>query len=118
MVSQLKAHVQSHVWCYIFPCAVPTLTNVSRSAMGKSRSATFIVAYLMTEYQISPQKALEQLCEGRPICSPNLGFMEQLHIYQCMLSKKVSRERENIYKSWVVDRFIGPSWEWEKRAKI
>ncbi len=32
-------------------------------AMGKSRSATVAVAYLMNKYKISPHRALSQVCE-------------------------------------------------------
>src|SRR5262245_805035 len=42
-------------------------------AMGKSRSATLVVAYLMWKFQLGWKEALEWLCEGRPICDPNLG---------------------------------------------
>lgn len=40
-------------------------------AMGKSRSATIVVAYLMRKYGKTPDDALSQLCEGRPVCEPN-----------------------------------------------
>ena len=51
-------------------------------AMGKSRSATVCCAYLMQKYNISPHRALSQVCEGRPVCGPNAGFMEQLEVRQ------------------------------------
>jgi dual specificity phosphatase 12 len=85
--------------------------------MGKSRSAAIIVAYLMTEYHISPSQALAQLCEGRPVCSPNLGFMEQLYVYHRMLYAEPDK-KEEIYSMWLANRFIGPSWEWDERAKL
>ena len=44
-------------------------------AMGKSRSATVCCAYLMQKYDISPEKGLSQVCEGRPVAGPNPGFM-------------------------------------------
>ena len=40
-------------------------------AMGKSRSATIVVAYLMRKYGKTTDEALAQLCEGRPVCEPN-----------------------------------------------
>lgn len=86
--------------------------------MGKSRSATIIVAYLMSKYHISPSQALAQLCEGRPVCSPNPGFREQLYVYHQMLSTNEPDEREQIYNTWLATRFTGPSWEWDKRAKL
>lgn len=42
-------------------------------AMGKSRSAAVCCAYLMKKYAVSPDQALSQICEGRPVCSPNVG---------------------------------------------
>jgi dual specificity phosphatase 12 len=86
--------------------------------MGKSRSATLIIAYLMAEYHISPSQALLQLCEGRPVCSPNLGFMEQLYVYHRMLCAKDLGRREEVYSTWLANLFTGPSWEWDKKAKI
>lgn len=77
------------------------------SAMGKSRSATILLAYLLwrsrqstssTSKNIAPssvdsdvvalppkplsvEEALMQLRQGRPIAEPNEGFMEQLYMY-------------------------------------
>lgn len=86
--------------------------------MGKSRSATVVVAYLMRKYSIDPSKALAQVCEGRPVCSPNPGFMEQLQVYHRMLNARGDGEAEKIYQGWVSERFRGTSWEWERRAKL
>ncbi|OCK73916.1 phosphatases II [Lepidopterella palustris CBS 459.81] len=87
-------------------------------AMGKSRSATLVIAYLMAEHHLAPSQALAQLCESRPVCDPNSGFMEQLEVYHRMLHAQTSGEKETIYKTWVKERFEGSSWEWEKRAKL
>ncbi|KAF2789167.1 tyrosine protein phosphatase 3 [Melanomma pulvis-pyrius CBS 109.77] len=69
-------------------------------AMGKSRSATMVVAYLMWKYGRTWEEALEQLCEGRPVCDPNIGFKEQ-----------------SVYQEWLKERFKGEWWEWDARAK-
>lgn len=42
-------------------------------AMGKSRSAAICCAYLMHKNGVSPHRALSQVCDGRPVCSPNPG---------------------------------------------
>lgn len=84
-------------------------------AMGKSRSATFVMAYLMWKNSITWEKALEWLCEGRPVCDPNFGFKEQLEVYWTMLNAKSKEESESIYKKWLEERFTGESWEWENR---
>ncbi|KAI6806224.1 hypothetical protein KC332_g12448 [Hortaea werneckii] len=86
-------------------------------AMGKSRSATVCCAYLMWKYNLSPQEALRWVCEGRAVCSPNPGFMEQLGAWRRMLDAGDGTEREGVYKEWEVSRFKGEYWEWEKRGK-
>jgi dual specificity phosphatase 12 len=84
-------------------------------AMGKSRSATLVVAYLMWKYQIDATTALEQLCEGRPVCQPNPGFMEQLEVWEKMCKSKSEDEKKKIYEEWEKSRFTGEYWEWDQR---
>jgi dual specificity phosphatase 12 len=81
-------------------------------AMGKSRSATLVVAYLMWRFQVGWVRALEMVCEGRPVCDPNPGFKEQLEVWERMLV-----ERRAIYAEWAKTRFRGEWWEWEARAR-
>ena len=71
--------------------------------MGKSRSATLVMAYLMHKYHISRDEALAQLREGRPVCGPNDGFMEQLEVYHRMLQAHDDDEAESIYQRWLSD---------------
>ena len=86
-------------------------------AMGKSRSATAVCAYLMYKYGLTPCQALQQVCEGRPVCSPNPGFMEQLEVYHKMLKTKDSTESEKIYQEWLNGRFTGDWWTWDRRRQ-
>lgn len=86
-------------------------------AMGKSRSATMAVAYLMWKYGKTWEEALEQLCEGRPVCDPNIGFKEQLGIYQRMLDAPNETAADAIYQAWLRERFKGEWWEWDARAR-
>jgi dual specificity phosphatase 12 len=86
-------------------------------AMGKSRSATLVCAYLIWKYHISPVEALEQLCEGRPVCDPNPGFKEQLEVWASMCEADGEEEKGKIYEVWERDRFTGEVWEWETRAQ-
>ena len=86
-------------------------------AMGKSRSATIVCAWLISKYGVSPRKALVQLCEGRPVCSPNPGFMEQLEVYSHMLKAKDDAESQQIYRKWVDERYTGDWWTWDRREK-
>ncbi|KAF9887873.1 tyrosine protein phosphatase yvh1 [Aspergillus nanangensis] len=55
-------------------------------AMGKSRSATICIAYLLHQQPraLTPQSALEIIRQSRPLCEPNDGFMEQLSVYHEM----------------------------------
>lgn len=84
-------------------------------AMGKSRSATLVVAYLMWKYGLSPEKALDQLCEGRPVCDPNPGFKEQLEVWGRMCREKTEEGKRRVYEEWERCRFTGEVWEWEDR---
>ncbi|KAF2730905.1 phosphatases II [Polyplosphaeria fusca] len=86
-------------------------------AMGKSRSATLVVAYLMWKNGTSMDEALKQLCEGRPVCDPNFGFKEQLHVWRRMLDAKDERTKRRLYQDWEKNRFKGEWWEWEARHK-
>ncbi|KAF1823143.1 phosphatases II [Dissoconium aciculare CBS 342.82] len=74
-------------------------------AMGVSRSATIVCAYLMWEGKCSTKEALEQLREGRSCCRPNDGFMKQLEVYEKILRAESEGERESIYGEWVKQQY-------------
>jgi dual specificity phosphatase 12 len=76
-------------------------------AMGKSRSATVVIAYLMWKYGATPEAALKQLCEGREVCDPNPGFKEQLKVYERMLHAKDEAEQQRIFQKWLDTRYTG-----------
>ncbi|KAH7066321.1 protein-tyrosine phosphatase-like protein [Paraphoma chrysanthemicola] len=84
-------------------------------AMGKSRSATLVVAYLIWKYGLSSTAALEQLCEGRPVCDPNPGFKEQLEVWERMCKTEDEAEKKRVYDEWEKTRFTGEYWEWDVR---
>ncbi|XP_068111492.1 dual specificity protein phosphatase 13A-like isoform X2 [Hyperolius riggenbachi] len=46
-------------------------------AVGISRSATLVLAYLMIHHHLSLTQAIEKVQENRWIC-PNIGFLQQL----------------------------------------
>lgn len=57
----------------------------SNSAMGKSRSVTITIAFLLRKYsQLSVDSALEMIRQERPLAEPNDGFMAQLRLYKEM----------------------------------
>ncbi|KAI0148983.1 protein-tyrosine phosphatase-like protein [Pestalotiopsis sp. NC0098] len=86
-------------------------------AMGKSRSATIVCAYLMWKYRLSASQALARVCEGRPVCQPNDGFMEQLSIYYPIIREDDAQIRDAIVKKWEEKRFRGKAWEWDARKR-
>ncbi|KAI5359790.1 Putative Dual specificity protein phosphatase 12 [Septoria linicola] len=69
-------------------------------AMGKSRSATCVCAYLMHKYGLSPDEALAQLRESRPLCEPNDGFWKQLELYHEM-GRPDRVEEVPAYQRWL-----------------
>lgn len=69
-------------------------------ALGVSRSATFVCAYLMWKYKINRDSALKWLREGREKAKPNEGFMEQLAVYESMLKAEDGPTREAIFEQW------------------
>lgn len=57
----------------------PTLVHCQ---VGKSRSATIVLAYLMKTFRWSLKEALEFVRKRRPIVEPNWGFMKQLQDFE------------------------------------
>lgn len=74
-------------------------------AMGKSRSATLILAYLLsTSPQThTPISALMHLRLARPIAEPNPGFMDQLHLYHRMHCP-AEIDSQPMYQRWCYKR--------------
>lgn len=82
-------------------------------AMGQSRSAAVVCAYLMQQTAgpsaglslLSAQQALEKLREARPVCAPNAGFMAQLEVFGRMLGAEGQVEAERIRLEWWAERY-------------
>ncbi|KAL6188717.1 hypothetical protein ACLB2K_040108 [Fragaria x ananassa] len=53
--------------------------------VGKSRSVTIVLAYLMKKHGMSLSEALEHVKSRRPQASPNAGFMSQLQAFERFL---------------------------------
>ncbi|CAF0862119.1 unnamed protein product [Didymodactylos carnosus] len=53
--------------------------------VGRSRSATIVLAYLMRYKQMSLKEAFHFLRARRPIIGPNFGFIKQLIVYEKQL---------------------------------
>lgn len=69
------------------------------SAMGKSRSATILAAYLMASRHIPPNLAVGLIKRARPIVEPNSGFTKQLELYHEM-GYIAAVEDHPIYQRW------------------
>ncbi|XP_059632565.1 dual specificity protein phosphatase 1 isoform X2 [Cornus florida] len=50
--------------------------------VGKSRSVTMVVAYLMKKHGMNMSRALEHVKSRRPLASPNSGFVLQLQNFE------------------------------------
>ncbi|KAL2833391.1 protein-tyrosine phosphatase-like protein [Aspergillus cavernicola] len=76
-------------------------------AMGKSRSATICIAYLLhcQRSALTPQSALALLREIRPLCEPNSGFMEQLNVYHQMGCPEDVTSHP-LYSRWLYNREV------------
>lgn len=55
---------------------------------GASRSATLLSAYLMQEYGMTCQDAIERLKAKREVVNPNAGFVEQLETFAIKLQEE------------------------------
>lgn len=73
--------------------------------MGKSRSATAVCAYLMQRYGVTPDEALSQIRESRPLCEPNEGFWKQLELYHQMATPD-NVEETPAYQRWLYQREV------------
>lgn len=91
-------------------------------AMGKSRSVTAVLAYLLWKYphrfgsqdklttpKHKVRKALDWVRKSRPIAEPNSGFMAQLEMWVdmgCPVDSDDAVEREPAYQRWLYKREV------------
>jgi dual specificity phosphatase 12 len=91
-------------------------------AMGKSRSVTAIIAYLLWKYphrfgkadptvtaQQAVLQALQWVRETRPVAEPNDGFMRQLELWwemSCPADSDDAIEKEPAYQRWLHRREV------------
>ncbi|EFC48194.1 predicted protein, partial [Naegleria gruberi] len=50
--------------------------------IGKSRSASFVIAFVMSHFKYNLKQALEYVKERRDIIRPNDGFIKQLMLFE------------------------------------
>ena len=84
------------------------LTCQISSAMGKSRSVTLLIAYLLSILPTpsnTPSSILETVRICRPLAEPNPGFMQQLELYHRMgCPSDVSAHP--IYQRWLFQQEV------------
>jgi hypothetical protein len=61
---------------------------------GISRSASFVIGYLMRKNEMTFEEALAHVQSVRPMVQPNDSFIEQLRRYELTLSEQRHREQE------------------------
>uniref|UniRef100_A0A5B6YRZ6 Dual specificity protein phosphatase 1 n=1 Tax=Davidia involucrata TaxID=16924 RepID=A0A5B6YRZ6_DAVIN len=63
--------------------------------VGRSRSVTMVVAYLMKKHGMNVSQALEHVKSKRPLAAPNSGFISQLQNFEKSLQGiKIERAHE------------------------
>jgi dual specificity phosphatase 12 len=78
----------------------------NHSAMGKSRSVTIMIAYLLRQHpEQTVSSALELIRESRPIAEPNDGFMAQLEMYKEMGCPR-DIDAHPKYQRWLYQREV------------
>ena len=77
--------------------------------MGKSRSTTILIAYLLsTDSTLSPQSALDLIRQCRPSAEPNSGFISQLELYSRMQCPS-DADSHPLYQRWLYQRSVDAS---------
>lgn len=83
--------------------------DVRLSAMGKSRSTTVLIAYLLSvDPSLNPSNALSRIRSSRPFAEPNSGFMSQLELYHKMHCPS-DLDSQPIYQHWLYQRNVDVS---------
>jgi hypothetical protein len=65
-------------------------------AIGRSRSVTAVVAYVMYAKNMSSKQALKFVQQRRPGASPNVGYLKQLDILESLLQHFVHSNNQNL----------------------
>ncbi|EPT02649.1 phosphatases II [Fomitopsis schrenkii] len=76
---------------------------------GMSRSASFVIAFLMADRGMSLDDALKYVVARRKIVRPNSGFMVQLSFYEHALRRR--RERRTSVESILASMSRGRAWK-------
>lgn len=110
MLSRVSRSCLCYFRSHFFLCQGRRKLTWRSSAMGKSRSATICIAYLLHKQRsaLTPQSALALIRESRPLCEPNDGFMEQLNLYHEMGCPEEVTDHP-VYQRWLYRREVEES---------
>jgi len=69
--------------------------------MGRSRSASLVVMYVMYKFKVSADEAFNFVQSRRSVIDPNKGFRKNLYEFEEMLKNgyKVSRKKKDGHES-------------------
>ena len=73
---------------FINKCKLMGGTCLVHCKLGISRSATFVIAYLIKHEKLTADEAFDFVKKKRISIRPNNGFMKQLHIYEKIVREK------------------------------
>ena len=77
--------------------------------MGKSRSTTLLIAYILSTHSLyTPTLALTLIQKTRPSAEPNAGFMAQLDLYHRMHCPS-DIDSQPLYQRWLYQRQVEAS---------
>lgn len=77
--------------------------------MGKSRSTTVLIAYLLSkDPSLDPSHALSRIRTSRPFAEPNSGFLSQLELYHRMHCPE-DLDSHPDYQRWLYQRSVDAS---------
>lgn len=80
--------------------------------MGRSRSTTLLIAYLLSQNpKFDPQAALDLIRQAHPFAEPNSGFMDQLSIYHSIGCPSTQEALDNHprYQRWLYQKTVEAS---------
>jgi len=80
--AELAAHLsRTTAWIQDALSRDPNSCVLVHCVEGISRSTSVVAAFLMAQYNWSPQEAVQYIKSKRKVTNPNLGFIQQLHEY-------------------------------------
>ncbi len=84
--------------------------------MGKSRSATIVIAYIMNRMKYTYEEAYKLVKSARSIIFPNMGFVKQLKQYNAILYENA--KKEDFKKFGDEDNYVVQGFIVEKVEKL